>query len=268
MVFMVHQIENYPGFPEAVSGRELAGRLEAQARRVGVEIFQAGVKKVQSAGREFLLELDSGGRVTASAVIVATGGKPKKLGVPGEEELFGRGVSYCATCDGNFYRGQEVAVIGGGDSALQEALYLSQICQTVYVVHRRKELRAKKVLADRCKERVNIKLELNVQVKAVLGEDGVRGIGVVDKETGEERVLEVSGVFFYVGMEPVTDMVKGLVKLAEDGSIEAGEDTVTSVPGLFAVGDVRTKRARQVATAVADGANASFAIEEYLLEQK
>jgi thioredoxin reductase (NADPH) len=268
MVFRVHQIENYPGFPEGITGRELAGKIEAQAKRFGVEILQTGVKKVHKAEKEFLLELESGARIAAAAVIVATGCKPKKLGIKGEEELFGRGVSYCATCDGNFFRGQDVAVIGGGDSALQEALYLSQICRTVYVVHRRKELRAKKILEDRCKEKENLKLELNVNIHSIIGEDAVRGLQVADKERGKERVIAVSGIFFYVGMDPVTGVVRGLVKVNEAGFIEAGEDTQTSVPGIFAVGDVRSKRAKQVASAVADGCNASFAIEEYFLEQK
>ncbi len=147
-------------------------------------------------------------------------------------------------------------------------MYLSQICRTVYVVHRRKELRAKKILEDRCKEKVNLKLELNVNIHSIIGEDEVRGLQVADKESGEKRVIAVSGIFFYVGMDPVTDMVRGLVKLDDAGFIEAGEDTKTSMPGIFAAGDVRSKPAKQVASAVADGCNASFAIEEYFLEQR
>lgn len=192
------------------------------------------------------------------------------MGIPGEAEFFGRGVSYCATCDGNFFRGEEVAVVGGGDSALQEALYLSGICQKVYIVHRREQLRAKKILEERIKNQANIKLLLNSLPEEVLADENkmVKGLKLRDKISGKEDILRVTGVFFYVGMMPETSLVKDLVELNSEGFIKAGEDTKTSVPGIFAIGDVREKRVRQIASAVADGCNASFAIEEYFLERK
>ena len=262
---MMHQIENYPGFPDGITGPELAERMSAQAKKFGAEMVQVGVKKVRRGGIDFNLELSSRKEVIARAVVIATGSKPKRLGIKGEQEFFGRGVSYCATCDGALFKKEDVAVIGGGDSALQEALYLSQICRTVYVVHRRDKLRAKKILEKRSSEKENIKLVLNSTPCAIIGENQVQGLKVIDKITGKERVLEVSGVFLYVGMEPESKVVADLVKLNADGFIVAREDTRTSVPGIFAVGDVREKRAKQVASAVADGCNAAFAIEEYFL---
>lgn len=268
MVFMVHQIENYPGFPEGITGAELAARMESQAKRFGAEILQQEVKKVSRAGKEFGLELANGKELTAKAVVIATGSRPKPLGIKGEQELFGRGVSYCATCDGALFRKEDVAVIGGGDSAVQEALYLSQICQTVYLVHRRDQLRAKKILEERASGKENIKFCLNALPREIVGKNQVEGLKIADKLSGKEKILKVAGVFLYVGMNPATEIVAGLVELNSEGFIKAGEDTRTSVAGIFAVGDVREKRARQVASAVADGCNASFAIEEYFLGAK
>jgi len=268
MVFMIHQIENYPGFPEGINGRELSAKMEAQARRFGAKIVQMSVNKVEREAEGFKITLDNGEEFLARAVVIATGSKPKRLGIKGEAELFARGVSYCATCDGNFFRNQDVAVIGGGDSALQEALYLSHLCKKVYIVHRRDKFRAKKILEDRVRQEQNIQLVLNALPQEVLADKNnmVQGLLVKDKETGKESLLNVEGVFFYVGMEPSSSMVSDLVKLDEQGFIIAGEDTRTNIPGIFAIGDVRTKRARQVASAVADGCNASFAIEEFFLD--
>jgi thioredoxin reductase (NADPH) len=266
---MVHQIENYPGFPEGINGAELASRMEAQAKRFGADILQKRVEEVRISGGEFILRMSSGDEFIAKAVIIATGSKPKQLGIKGEQEFFGRGVSYCATCDGGFFRGEDVAVIGGGDSAIQEALYLSQICRTVNVIHRREQLRAKKILEERAKERGNLNFYLNTIPEEIIGGDaGVSGLRISDRVTGEKKVLNVSGVFIYVGLKPETELVRGLVKLTEDGFIIAGEDTKTSVPGIFAVGDVRFKKAKQVSSAVADGCNSALAVEEYFLKSE
>lgn len=268
MVFMVHQIENYPGFPDGISGRELAAKMEAQAKRFGAEIVQVGVKKVYREDKEFKLDLTDNQELMARAVVIATGSNPRPLGIPGEQELLGRGVSYCATCDGNFFRNEDVAVIGGGDSAVQEALYLSQICKKVYLVHRRDQLRAKKILEQRAADRENLRFQLNSLPQEIIGKDQVEGLKIMDKDRGKEQILKVTGVFIYVGMKPETDPVKGLVELNPDGFIKALENTRTSVPGIFAVGDVREKPTRQVASAVADGCNAALAIEEYFLEYR
>jgi len=267
-VFMVHEIDNYPGFPEGINGRALASLMEKQARKYGVEIVPIEVSKVERAGDNFLLALGSGDKAAAEAVVAATGCRPKRLGIKGEAALFGKGVSYCAVCDGFFFKGQDVAVVGGGDSAVQEALYLSQICRKVYIVHRRDQLRAKKLHQDRASAKNNIEMVYNAAPEMVLGQERVSGLQVKDVKSGEQKVLSVSGVFFYVGLTPINEPVLGLVHLTEDGFIRASEDTRTNVPGIFAAGDIRKKSSRQVSTAVADGCNAAAAIEEYLLEKE
>ncbi len=267
MIFMIHQIENYPGFPEGISGAELASRMESQARRLGAEIVQKEVVRVEKSREEFILKLSDGTEERCRAVVVATGTRPKQLGIKGEQEFYGRGVSYCATCDGAFFRGLPVAVIGGGDSAVQEALYLSGICQKVYIVHRRDQLRAQKFLQKKAFEKENIELVWNALPEAILGDNQVKKLQLRDKNTGKEKVLEVEGVFIYVGVEPKVEPVKDLVKLSEDGFILAGEDTKTSQPGIFSAGDIRRKPSRQIVSAVADGCNSARAVEEYFLKK-
>jgi len=269
-VFMIHQIENYPGFPEGVSGPELAQRMEAQAKRLGAEIAQVRVNKISIHSRqpkEFKLELGSGAEILARAIVLATGSKPKLLNLPGEKEFYGRGVSYCATCDGAFFKGEQVAVIGGGDSALQEALYLSNLCSKVHLIHRRDQFRAKKILQDRVSSKPNIQLVLNSIPKEIKGEKGVEAILVQDKNSGKENLIKLSGVFIYVGMTPSSELISGMVELSEDGFVKAGEDTSTSQPGIFCAGDIRKKPIRQIASAVSDGCSSAKAIEEYFLEQ-
>jgi len=267
-VYIVHHIDNYPGYPNGINGRELASLMEEQAKKFGVEIVSADVAKIDRSDGNFLVELGSGKKVVAQAVVVATGSRPKRLGIKGEAKLWGKGVSYCATCDGFFYKGQDVAVIGGGDSAVQEALYLAHICRKVFIVHRRDQLRAKKLHQDRALAKENIEIIWDSAPEQVLGEDQVSGILIKNVKTGESKELLVSGVFFYVGLDPINEPVAGLVHLSEDGFIKAGEDTRTNVPGIFAAGDIRKKNARQVATAIADGCNAAYAVEEYFLEKE
>jgi len=267
-VFLVHEIDNYPGFPKGVHGRELAALMEAQVKKFGVEIVQTDVSRVEKFNGDFVLALGSGQKISAQAVVVATGCRPRRLGIKGEARLWGKGVSYCATCDGLFFKAQDVAVVGGGDSAAQEALYLSQICRKVFIIHRRGELRAKKLHQDRVTAKDNIEIIWRTVPEEVLGDEGVKGLVLKNVQSGEKKELAVAGVFFYVGLDPVNEPVAGLVHLTGDGFIRAGEDTRTNIPGIFAAGDIRKKNTRQIASAIADGCNAAYAIEEYLLERE
>jgi len=267
-VFMVHEIDNYPGFPNGIKGRELSALMEEQAKKFGVTIEQMDVIKVERVDRQFMVDLGNGDKVMAEVVVIATGSKAKRMGIKGEAALFGKGVSYCAVCDGFFYKNQDVAVIGGGDSAVQEAMYLSHICRKVYIIHRRDQLRAKKIHQTRALAKDNIEIVYNSVPLKILGTDQVTGIQIKNVATNEEKEISLTGVFFYIGLEPLNEMVTGLVHLSEEGFILAGEDCQTNVPGLFAVGDIRKKCARQIATAVADGCNASVTIEEYLMSKE
>ena len=242
--------------------------MEAQVKRFGVEIVQMDVARIEKYDGKFRVELGSGKEVIAEAVVVATGCRQKRLGIPGEAKLFGKGVSYCATCDGFFFKNQDVAVIGGGDSAVQEALYLSHVCRKVFIIHRRDQLRAKKLHQDRAMAKPNIEIVWDTIPEAVLGEKEVEGLLLKNVKTDEKRELAVKGIFFYVGLDPINEMFLGLMQLTDDGFIRAGEDTRTNVPGVFAVGDIRRKTTRQIASAVADGCQAAYAIEEYFLEKE
>ena len=201
----------------------------------------------------------------AKTVILATGASHRKLGIPGEKELAGMGVSYCATCDGAFFRGSDVAVIGGGDVAVEDAIFLARGCKKVYVVHRRDELRAAKVLQERLLSLPNVEMVWNALPKSIAGESQVGALHVTDKFTGELRTLHVDGVFVAVGIQPNSGLVEGQLALDAGGYIAAGEDCETSVPGVYAVGDVRTKKLRQIITACGDGANAVTSVQDYLL---
>ena len=210
-------------------------------------------------------EIETGGRIIRSkAVIIATGVEPKKLGVPGEEELKGRGVSYCATCDGPFFREQEIGVVGGGDSAVEEALYLTRFARKVYLIHRRNALRAEKILQDRAFKNPKIEILWDTVVTKVVGQNGVDGLEVRNVKTQEAKGLKVGGVFFYVGWLPLTGFLKGVVSLDANGYVTTDPNMATSAPGIFAAGDVRQKTLRQVATAVGDGAIAAFSAEKYI----
>ena len=201
----------------------------------------------------------------AKTVILATGASHRKLGIPGEKELAGMGVSYCATCDGAFFRGSDVAVIGGGDVAVEDAIFLARGCKKVYVVHRRDELRAAKVLQERLLSLPNVEMVWNALPKSIAGESQVGALHVTDKFTGELRTFHVDGVFVAVGIQPNSGLVEGQLALDQGGYIAAGEDCETSVPGVYAVGDVRTKKLRQIITACGDGANAVTSVQDYLL---
>jgi thioredoxin reductase (NADPH) len=256
-------IENYPGFPEGIPGPELSQAMEKQARNFGLIIENGEINALQGVGKFW--EIETGGRIIRSkAIIVATGVEPNKLGVPGEEELKGRGVSYCATCDGPFFRNQEIAVVGGGDSAVDEAIYLTRFASKVYLIHRRNALRAEKILQDRAFKNSKIEILWDTVVIEVLGRNGVDSLKIRNVKTEAMRDLKVGGVFFYVGWQPLTGFLKGIVPLDAAGYILTDANLTTSAPGIFAAGDVRQKILRQVATAVGDGAIAAFSAEKYI----
>ncbi|CDF42561.1 thioredoxin reductase [Roseburia sp. CAG:182] len=233
------------------------------AKKMEAEFVTAEVKGISADGDVKKISTDKGD-YEAKTVILATGADHRKLGVPGEQELGGMGVSYCATCDGAFFRGKTVAVAGGGDVALEDALFLARGCSKVYLIHRRDEFRGAKVLQEQVKKTENIELVLDTVIEEIKGEGQVQSIDISNKKTKEKRSLPVDGVFIAVGTMPNTESFSGLVKMDDAGYIIAGEDTKTSRPGIFAAGDLRTKPLRQVITAAADGANAITAVEEYL----
>ncbi len=251
-------IENYPGFP-AVSGWELTEKMREQAIALGAEERFGEVGAVDFSGAEKKVTVD-GDLLTADAVIIATGARPRKLKLPREEALTGRGVSYCATCDGMFFRGKTVAVMGGGNTAFEDALYLSNLCEKVYLIHRRAEFRASAANVRKAEEKANIEFITEATVTALLGEASLTGVTVERLKTGERSELAVSGLFVAVGRIPETEVFRGALDMDEAGYIVAGEDTATSVPAVFAAGDVRTKTLRQIVTACADGAYAGEAV--------
>lgn len=256
-------VENYPGFPDGVVGYEVGSLIQKQAEKFGLKVEYAGAtglvlcedpKRIQLPDRED----------TATAVILCMGAHARVLGLPREEELTGAGVSYCATCDGAFFKEKAVAVIGGGDTAVSDALYLSRFCSKVTIVHRRDEFRASVVLVDKAKETPNIDMALSCVPASLVGEAQVEGLEIRDLKTGEARVLPVSGVFVAVGITPQTALVKNTVILNESGSIVTDELMKTNMPGVFAAGDIRNTPLRQVITACADGAVAATSALEFV----
>ena len=260
---LTSRVENYPGFEEPVSGFELTRRMEAQARQFGMEIVRDEAEDLSS-GPDGAVVKAAADTFEARAVVVASGARPRKLGVPGEEELTGRGVSYCATCDGPFFKGQAVAVVGGGDSALEEAVFLARLCSRVYVVHRRDEFRAVRVLVDRALSHENIVPVWGSVVTRIVGSEGVEAMEVRNVATGAAQRLDVAGVFMYVGLLPNSEFLAGRVAVDEAGYVITDEDMLTSAPGVFAAGDVRKKSLRQISTAVGDGAIAGMSAVRHL----
>lgn len=255
-------IDNYPGFPEGVNGFELAMQMKQGAERFGAQTKLSEVDSVELSGPEKRIHTPEG-TYRARTVVLATGAAPRELGLPGEQELRGRGVSYCATCDGMFYRDKTVAVVGGGNTAVADVLYLSRICKKVYLIHRRDELRASKVYLDPLQKAENVEFVWDSEVKELLHQDTITGVRVYNKKTGETQELSCNGVFVAVGHVPNTGLFQGQVDLDESGYVLAGETTKTNLPGVFAVGDLRKKPLRQVVTAASDGAVAAHFIEEY-----
>lgn len=260
-------IENYPGFPNNVTGAELSELLIDHAKRWGAELAIATVKEFSDRGPDGYITVSTDtGDVRCRAIIIGTGAQPKKLGFKGEDEFYGRGVSYCALCDGNFYRNRDVCVVGGGDSAVEEAVYLSNIAKTVTVIHRRDELRARKVARDAAFARSNICFAWSTVVEEVFGEQFVTGVRVRELKTDRVTEITCDGVFFYVGITPITDFLHGRLEVTNLGFIKTDAHLQTSMPGVYAVGDVRREQARQVATAVGDGADAAVSVQHFLLE--
>jgi len=262
--YMAERIENYPGFPDGISGRELIERFTQQATRFGLDIQQfTTVDKVALAGEKRTVTAGDK-KFSASALIIATGAQANKLGIPGEEEFTGKGVSYCAICDGAFFNDQEVAVLGGGDAALEDALYLSRLARKVYVIHRREQLRAQKILQRKALGEPKIEFIWDTVVTEITGEDAVKTLLLENVKDAKQKELAVSGVFIAVGQRPNTDFVRDVVELDDRGYVITDQDCATAEAGIFAAGDVRKKGLRQISTAVGDGALAAAAVERYI----
>jgi thioredoxin reductase (NADPH) len=261
-----YEVDNYPGLP-GITGFELGQKFRTHADQLGAEFVNSQVQKIEDLGEKKRVVTGENAYETRT-LILATGARHRKLMVPGEEKFTGMGVSYCATCDGAFFRGKDVAVVGGGDVALEDALFLARGCGTVYLIHRRDEFRGARILQERVRETENIELVLNSQVVEICGENQVSSVRVQTQSEETEHELQVQGIFIAVGISPNTLAVEGVVDQDDQGYIRAGEDTRTSVPGIFAAGDVRTKQLRQVVTAAADGANAITSVEQYLSENE
>lgn len=256
-------VDNYLGLP-GIGGFELAQKFRSHADGLGVEFINASVLNVRDKGFHKEVSLGSGEVLSANALIIATGAKNRLLGASGEQELTGKGVSYCATCDGAFYKGKTAAVVGGGDVALEDAIYLSRICKKVYVIHRRDSFRGAKYLGDKLRGLENVEILWDTVVESINGDDRVESVNIRNLKNDESSRLELDGVFIAVGISPNSELVRNLVYCDDNGYIKADEGCKTSLPGIFAAGDVRTKPLRQVVTAVSDGAASVMSAERYL----
>lgn len=260
-------IENYPGFPEGISGGDLTEQMYKHALHFGVQIKNGECCKIDFEDNFKILTLKHQDfKIKTKAVIIAAGARPKHLEVPGEPQFLGRGISFCATCDGAFYRGKTVAVIGGGDSAVEEAHYLTRFAEKVYIVHRRDKFRAAKILQDRAFANPKIEIIWNAQPIRVNGKEKVESITLLDKVKNTELELKVDGIFVFIGWIADTEHFKGLLEMDDSGFIKADETCKTNIPGIYVAGDVRTKKLRQVVTAVSDGAMAAKSAEHYIEE--
>ncbi len=262
-VLTTYEVDNYLGLP-GINGFDMGVQFKEHAIKSGAEFVEAEVLKVEDKDEQKVVYTDQGEYV-AKTIIIATGAHHAHLGVSGEEELAGMGVSYCATCDGAFFRNKTVAVVGGGDVAVEDAIFLARTSAKVYVIHRRGELRAAKILQDRLQSFPNVEMVWNHTVKEIQGEDALASLLIENTETKEETQLEVNGVFIAVGIHPDTELFKDIVTCNPAGYIVAGEDCKTSAPGIFVAGDARQKPMRQIITAVADGANAATSVATYLI---
>ncbi len=257
-----YEVDNYPGLP-GLSGVELGEKFYNHAKKLGTEFKIDTIKSIESDG-DIKVVKSRRNEYRTKAVIVATGAGHRKLGAPGEAEFTGMGVSYCATCDGAFYKDKTVAVVGGGDVALEDAIYLSDIAEKVYLIHRRDEFRGTEVLQEEVKSKANIEIVYDTVVEEIVGTNQIEKVLTYNKKTETKSEIKVDGVFLAVGITPNTTKIEGLPETDETGYIIAGEDCVTSIPGIFAAGDVRTKMLRQVITAAADGANALTSVKRYI----
>jgi thioredoxin reductase (NADPH) len=266
-LMLTSDVENYPGYRDGVVGPDMMDDFEAQAARFGAKMRPQNVERVDFSERPFRLWAEDGDEpVFARAVVIATGAKAKWLGLPGEERLMGRGVSGCATCDGFFFKDKRVAVVGGGDTAMEEALFLAKFAAEVLLIHRRDQFRASKIMLGRARKNSKITFITDTAVQDVLGEESVEGIRIENLKTGEEREVEVDGFFAAIGHAPATGIFKDQVDMDGGGYILQKENTMTSVPGVFAAGDVSDKRYRQAVTAAGDGCRAAIDAERWLEE--
>ncbi len=263
-VTTTHLVENYPGFTEPVNGFVLMNNFQKQAQNFGAEILTSKeVVSIQKIGNLFKIKtIDK--EFESKSILIATGAKFKSLGIPGEEKFKGRGVSYCATCDGAFFKDKEVAVIGGGNSALEEALFLTKFVKKVYLIHRRKQFRADKIFQERVKENEKIETILSYIPLEIKGDNEVKSIVIQDVESGKKEELKVDGVFLFIGLNPNSEFLNNFVKTDENGYILVNENFETNIKGCFAAGDVIKKKVRQIATAVGDGAAAGVNIKDYI----
>lgn len=263
---LTHQIDNYPGFEDGIDGFSLADKMKKQAERFGARSENAEVIKVNLTVNPKEIETAKG-TFLSKTVLLASGANPRELGVDKETELIGRGVAYCASCDGMFYRGKTVVVVGGGNTAAADAILLSRIAKKVILVHRRDTLKATRIYHEPLMNAENVEFKWDSTVTELLYEDKITGVKIKNVKTGEESIIDCDGVFVSVGRKPATDFLGSQLDLDENGYIIADETTKTSIPGVYAVGDIRTKRLRQVVTAVSDGAMAVHSAEEYLAEE-
>ena len=263
-VVNTYEVDNYPGLPE-IGGFELGMKFREHAEKLGANFVNIEVRHIglEDEGRIKVIYTDRE-EYRARTLVLAMGAKHRMLGLPGEKRLAGMGISYCATCDGAFFKGRTTAVVGGGDVAVEDALFLARGCSKVYLIHRRDELRAAAVLQEQLKKCENVEFIWNSEISGIEGDDHLECLRLVDKQTGEERMLDADGLFIAVGTVPNTAFITNLLQLDENGYIVAGEDGKTNVPGIFAAGDVRTKQLRQIVTAVSDGANAITSVQAYL----
>ena len=260
-------VENYPGIEEPISGSDLAQKFFSQAIRYGAQIRFGVCKKIEQIDSGLkLLTLDDGRTIKTKTVIIATGSRPKTLDVKGENQFIGRGISFCATCDGGFFKNKEIIVVGGGNSALEEGMYLTRFASKVTLIHRRKEFRASKIIQERALANNKIEFITPAIVTEVFGENKLEGVKIKNTETGHTETVKADGLFIFIGHVPNTDFLEGFVKLTKEGFISSNEDTITSVPGVFAAGDVRKKGLMQIVTAASDGAIAAKMAEKYIAE--
>lgn len=262
-VVNTYEVDNYPGLP-GINGMDLGMKMREHAEKMSAQFVRAKVVEIQAEGDIKVVKTEDE-TYEAKTIIFAAGAKHRTLDIPGEKEFTGMGVSYCATCDGAFFRNKVTAVIGGGDVAVEDAIFLARLCKKVYVVHRRDELRAAKILQDNLLSLDNVEMVWDSVAEEIRGEGLVKELAVKNVKTGEQRTLDVDGVFVAVGILPNSELLKDQVSTDKGGYLEAGEDGVTSIPGVFAAGDVRTKQLRQIITAASDGANCITSVQEYLL---
>jgi len=262
------EVENYPGFPEGIQGPELVDRMRRQAARFGAEFVDDNVVRVDFTRRPFLLETGSNGTVAAESVIVATGANARWLNLPSEHRLKGHGVSACATCDGFFFKGKELAVVGGGDTAMEEALFLTNFATRVTIIHRRDQFRASPIMLERARSHPKVTFLLHTTVEEVLGHDTVEGLKVKDQRTGTVSDLKVGGLFVAIGHVPATEVFRGALALDAEGYLRVERQTRTSVEGVFAAGDVHDHRYRQAVSAAGSGCMAAIDAERWLAEQE